>query len=348
MVRAKKEISWSLSQIWNSCSYKKDRPLQRRAYVYASELSQPFCDRILKMDAVPATNPPNDRSRRKFLAGNLFEYLVKQILTCSGFYAEDEFKIDAVPYLDCLPVHGRADFKSIKGIIDPEAALYRLNKLAFPDYLYNIGRTIIESLIGINLKEKIFELKSVSSFTMDRIEVIRRPIASHTLQGYHYQKNSGIEAEICYLCRDDLRMRQFPINAEISEIVYRNDLEQITGYYKNRRKKPPIEPLAKFEEITGKFSKNLGIEWSPYLTMLYQFKTPDEYREAVSFVTKWNRTLSRYVLAENGSKTPTGKPIEITAKNKEIKAEILRAKYNFDYCLECAIKAGVIEDEIES
>lgn len=348
----KKEIKivpsdFRIDHLWNAVAFKSDKPLVKRDYVYASELGMPVYDRILKMTAVKPTNPPNNRSMRKFLMGNILEHIVKQILIASGVYKHDEIKVDAVPYLDCLPIHGRMDFR-IGGYIDGAEAIERLNNLNLPDYLDIIGRKLIESLAGATLKEKIMELKSVSTFAFDYVFNRGAAMPNHTLQTYHYQKNAGIEAIILYCCKDDARLAQFNINTKTTEPLYRADMEQVTYYFKNKRKTPPKEPLAKFDITTGNFSKNFGVEYSNYLQFLHGFKTPEDYRDAVKFTLRWNRALSRYALAETGGLTPTGKKIEITANNKAVREEIIKAKYNFRECLKCKIAAGVSDEEIES
>ena len=169
-------------------------------------------------------------------------------------------------------------------------------------------------------------------------------IPGHTLQAYHYQKNGQLVANICYICKDDMRMRQFALDVDRSEELYYKDIEQITHWYK-KKKTPPIEPLAKFDSLMGNFSKNLGVEYSGYLTALYGFATPEDYRNSVAFVKKWNHALSRYVKAELGHTTPTGKPINITPGNKDTRAEIERAGFEFTDLIQAKIDAGILEEE---
>lgn len=339
-------VNWGLSQIWNEAAYKENRPLQKRDYVYASEIGMPFYDRYLKMKAVPYTNPPNNRSLRKFLAGNIWEYTTKHILIACGVYHNEEVKIDAKPYDDCLDVHGRCDFIA-GGYIDYDASMARLNDMNFPDYLSIIGKKIIEALSGKELKRKILELKAVSTFAMDKVERMGEAMPNHTLQGYHYQKNGNIPADVAYICKDDCRMAQFSIVEAHTEPLYRADLEKMTHYFK-KKKEPPKDPLIKFDDGYGKFSKNLGVEYSPYLSH-YGFETPDAYREAIKYCEKWNRVLNRYVLAETGATTPSGKAITITSKNKEIKDEIIKHGYDFTSILDCKIRLGAdAEEEAEA
>lgn len=335
-------VYWNLASIWNEVAFKENKELKARDYVYASEIGMPFYDRFLKMKGVAYTNPPNNRSLRKFLAGNIWEYTVKQILVAAGVYRHEEIKVDATPYKGLLDVHGRLDFIA-GGYVDADKAFANLEALNLPDYLFVVGKKIIEALEGQNLQEKILELKAVSTFAMDKVEKMRMPMPNHTLQAFHYEKNGKMNADVAYICKDDCRMAQFSINAAVSEPIYKEDLEKITHYYK-KNKKPPLDPLAKFDTTLGKFSKNLGVEYSPYLSH-YGFAQPDDYREAIGYIDKWNRALNRFVLAETGKTTPTGKPITITAKNNEMKAEIERSGYKFQDLIACKISLGAIEDE---
>ncbi len=141
-------------------------------------------------------------------------------------------------------------------------------------------------------------------------------------------------------------MAQFALVEEHIEPLYRKDLEQMTHYFK-KKKEPPKDPLAKFDEVFGKFSKNLGVEYSPYLSH-YGFNTPEEYRDSVSYIEKWNRAMNRFVLAETGATTPTGKPIVITSKNNDVKAEIIKAGYDFKSLLECKIRLGADSEDEET
>lgn len=338
-------IKWNLAEIWNAVAFKPNKDLKHRDYIYASEIGMPFVDRWLKMKAIPYTNPPNSRSQRKFLAGNLMEFMVKQILIAAGIYRHDEVKVDAAPYDDCLEVHGRLDFKA-GGYISRDAAIANLHQLNLPDYLYDVGSKIIDSLADKTLEEIILELKSVSSFAFDKVEKIGRPLAHNSLQGFHYQKFGGIPANIAYVCKDDCRMLQFGINETEAEPLYRNDVEEMTDLFK-KKKRPAPAPLASFDFLQGKFTKNLMVEYSPYLTMVYGFADPDEYRMSVSYVQKWNNVLIRCAKMELGHTTPTGKALTLTPKNKEVQAEIAKGGYDFKTLVGHIISLGLLAEEGE-
>lgn len=137
-------------------------------------------------------------------------------------------------------------------------------------------------------------------------------------------------------------MAQYEINPDIVEPLYRADLLKITDYL-NSGEIPPLEPLVTFDQTAGTFKKNFQVEWSPYLSH-YGFSNPDEYREAVKYADRWNRGIARYALCEIGTKTPTGKPMTLTAMNREVRTEIEAAGYNFDELLRCIINLGVPEE----
>lgn len=337
-----KPIPWNVAGLVNEVAIRENKLLYPRDYIYASEVGAPFIDRYYKMKAVPATNPPNQRSLRKFVAGRIWEYVFRQIFLTTGVFKHAEVKVDAT-YLNCLSVHGRLDFIA-GGLIDGVEALEKLEILQLPDFLYKIGERIIEAWHGMLLEEKIIELKAVSTFAMDMVERKRAAIPQHTLQAYHYEKNGYCKGVICYVCKDDSRMAEFEIDAKATEPLYMADIERMT-YYFRKKKIPPAEKLVIFDDILVKFSKNLGVEYSPYLTKVYGYKTPDDYRKDIGFIDKWNRTLTRMALIETGAKTLTGKPIVVTTKNIEVMQEINKSGYRFNDLLKMKVEAGKIDVE---
>lgn len=323
-----------LDKIWNEVAYKDNKPLVKRDYCYASEIGGSMYDRILKMKAVQYTNPPNTRSLRKFLAGNIWEYVVKQVLLTSGVFRREEIKCDSTPYDGLLGVHGRFDFH-VGGGMDIDEALYNLNMMDAPEYLYIVGEKIIRSLENVEFEHSLFELKSCSSFAMDKLERTNAPLYNNESQAYYYKRTAKIDTQLCYICKDDNRMKQFEIGD--CEQRLKNDLEQITYFFINDIT-PPLEPVVKWSEADAKFEKNFNVEYSPYLEH-YGFKTPEEYRDSVTFVTSWNRVIDRYYMAEIGIKTANGQPVKITDKNKQVKAQIAQL-YDFEKILTRRIEVG--------
>jgi len=339
-----KSVYWNLTDAWNAAAIKENKPLQPRPYIYASEIGGAKIDRWLKQKAIPYTNPPNDRSLRKFFAGNCWEYIVKQVLLICGLYHAEEIKVDCTPYENMLEVHGRLDF-ICGGYVDKAEALAKLKEHHLPEILHGLAEKVIDSFAGQTLEKKILEIKSVSMFVFDYLEKRRKPLEYHVGQAYHYQRNTEYKAEIAYISKDTMLMHQFGIDAEIAEAAYKQDIVQMSYYYM-KDEQPPLEPLSGFDASVGKFSKNLKVEYSPYLTMLYGYKSPDEYRRSIEpTVLRWNNALTRYAKIERGDLTPTGKDMKLTDQNKEVRKEIIASGYDFSELLE--IKMSFMNDTDE-
>jgi hypothetical protein len=311
---------WSLSSFWNEIAVKPQQSPQKRDYVYASEIGYPIIDRYLKMCGVDYTNPPNDRSLRKFWTGNFFEEAVERVLITAGIFKQREIKVDSAPYSDTLDVHGRLDFIA-GGYIDPDNVAFQAARNKLPEFLQPITDKFINELAGKTIPEVILEIKSVSLYAYEYVEKKRKPMDAHAAQAYHYKRGLGLPAVVCYISKDTSMMCEFEVQDTV-EAAYRADLEKITHYFQ-KRETPPLEPLLFFDPALAKFSKNLGVEYSSYLTMLYGYKNPDEYRRNIEpSVKRWNNGLQRWAAAEKGLTTPTGRPITLTPANKEALKEI--------------------------
>jgi hypothetical protein len=328
-----------LDRVWNEVAYKENKPLVKRDYCYASEIGGAMYDRILKMNAVEYTNPPNIRSLRKFLAGNIWEYVVKQVLLASGVFKREEVKCDSTPYSGLVSVHGRFDFH-VGGVVDIEHAFHELKSMNAPEYLYILGEKIIYGLKGAEFEESIFELKSCSSFAMDKLERTNAPLYNNESQAYYYKRSTQKDAQLCYICKDDNRMKQFSIGD--CEQQLHQDLKKISDYLESGET-PPLEPIVKWSDADAKFEKNFNVEYSPYLSH-YGFDTPDDYRGAVSCIESWNRVILRFAMAEYGYKDAKGNIPKITEKNKEVRREIESKGYNFNDIIEAQKKAGLEEE----
>lgn len=306
----------TLSEIWNKALVSKaERELVPRNYSYASEMGYPLIDRYLKMTAVQQTNPPNDRAKRKFFAGNLYEWIVWSVFNLSGVVIS---KQDRVMVEDgAIPVSGKLDFL-IGGKPDYDKAKKELSHLVLSeDIKWFFDKAIefmsVEYTDEIPLSVK--EIKSLSSFMFDRVES-RGPIHQHQLQLLHYQMGLNIgRGGISYICREDARLREFDLqDVDGLKNSYYSELKELKGYL-DAKQRPPLEPLIKWD---GKFAKNSGVEYSGYLTMLYGFNEPEDYRNAVgSKVSRFNRVLVRI---RDGAK--------MTDKNKEVIDEMAKDGYD--------------------
>ena len=338
-------MKWSLEKVWNEAAKSTQRPLVPRDYIYASELMYPKVDRFLKMRAVPYTTPPNDRSLRKFFCGRVWEYIVKNVLLTCGLYINEEVKADCTPYNSSLPIHGRLDFLC-GGKVNKEEAMENAAAHHLPEFLMGIAENIVSFYDGKDLERRVVELKSVSMYAFEYVEKRGKALDTHTAQGYHYSRHAELPAVVDYISKDTSLLAEFDINDD-TEAAYKDDIEQMSFYFL-KGEMPPVEPLSMFDPSVAKFSKHLGVEYSPYLSMLYGFANPDEYRRAVEPVVKrWNNALTRYAAAEMGATTPTGKPIVISQKNKDVRQEIMLAGYNFSELLRVKVEMQEVEVEDE-
>lgn len=306
-----------LTETWNTALISPDRELTKRDYVYASELGRPMVDRWLRMNAVPYTNPPNDRSKRKFFSGDVWEWLVWTVFNLSGIVKSRQ---DVVEVTDgALKVRGKLDFL-IGGTPNRAAALTYLNTIPYPASMRDFFERVILQLSETPIEDCICEAKSLSSFAFERI-LEKGAYDNHCLQLYHYSMGMNLPGVLSYVCRDDARLKEFTIDIEDAglKMDYYFDLKMMADYL-NRNEQPPNEPLITFD---GKFQKNLRVEYSAYLTHVYGFKEPEDYRLAVDGkVQRWNRVLNRMKLIKEGKTTPTGKEIKLTLNNEAALTEM--------------------------
>lgn len=292
--------TWGMAEVWNAALLEREeRPVSKREKLWASELGRSPIDTWLKMKGTPYTNPPNARALRKFEAGNVFEWIVSLVLKRAGILKDGQ-KWCEHRYEGLLPVSGKADFIA-GGTIDVKAAkdfIEFLERAEIPAVFLRCFDRIIEYLNKTypnGVEEMPLEIKSVSAYAMDMLEKTRVANAMHRRQAFHYLIANGYEKSLLiYICRDDLRMMEFDVHkTPIEEQSYKNAIETVSKYY-YADERPPLEKLIIWDDEYGRFSKNLGVEWSPYMTMLYGFKEPREYSEVYAKqATNWNRVLKR-------------------------------------------------------
>lgn len=293
----------TLAQIWNSSLEKSDKPVEPRARLWASELGGSMIDRWHKLKGTQYTNPPNSRSMRKFMAGDIWEWIIKTVLIRAGIPFQSQERVE-LNYEGLLPITGKIDFL-VGGAINYTEALKRLEMEDMPDFIKNPAKAIIErfsTLYPEGIPEKILEIKSVSSYMFENIINKDNPLKHHLLQGSIYKLSKNIPTDIVYVCRDDCRLAQYNIDniAPILEKEIKKDLEEITKYWKEDTE-PAKEELIIWED--EKFKTNWKIQYSPYLTMLYTYEvdgkdkkieTPDEYFDFFSpKISSWNRVITR-------------------------------------------------------
>lgn len=348
---------WNFATVWNkTLDSVQDRPMVPRNYLYASELGQSFIDRYLKMYCVPFTNPPNFRSRRKFQAGNMWEWVVAMVFIAAGLLKKKQIRVET-ELKNLLRVSGRLDYV-VGGSFDYEAAKKRITEikdslmlldLELPPFFFTAIDNFVDEHKGQFLQEVAFETKSVSSFMMEKVQKTGA-MPHHVLQDFHYvfgNDQNINQGKLMYLCKDDCIAEEFVVsNNKETFDIYRQDIKQMTDYYNNGFDKknplrfaPPKEPHILFEEGTWRFTKNFKCEYSQYLTYLFpEFETPEAFRMQMQpKIASWSRVFKRCVKGDN-----------MTTKNNEV---IIEAKKSFplwDKYVQLAKKDGAFQKPEEN
>lgn len=348
---------WNFSSLWNESLHSiPNRVSQKRDYIYASELLGAPIDRYLKMHNVIPSNPPNDRSLRKFAAGHFFEWVVGMVLTMTGILKQKQLRGE-VQLPGLLRVSGRLDFIA-GGPIDWEYAKKEVEKVQdlfsvsvndMPPIVFHAIEHILKSMEAQYkkqpLKEVVFECKSVSSFMSEKVEKTGA-MPHHVLQCVHYLlANKMDEAALVYICKDDLIANQFQIfNNKETLKMYRDDVKMMTDYYnasnfKNPMKTlPPKEALVNFVEGVWRFEKSFKVEYSNYLELLYGYKSPEAYRMEWQYkISSWNRVFKRCVKGD-----------KMTDNNKNVIAEVSKSFPQWDKYVLLAKKAGAFQKPEEA
>lgn len=318
-------MDWSFASIWNGVlEQNNDRPIEPRQNIWASELGKPDIDVYLKLKGEMPTNVPNARSRRKFQAGNIWEYIVKIVLMRAGILKGKQTRV--VSHEEgLLEVTGRVDFEA-GGQFDYKSAKEMIEELKDEElpFLYDAASAVVEHMHSkygeTGLVEKVIECKSVGDRAFAKIEERGKALAGHDLQLFHYCYNLKKEGLLVYVCREDCRIVEIRISPNDTELLerYLAKIKSITDYYRSDTL-PPLAPLFVFDEVAGKFTKNLSVEYSSFLTKLYGFNEPSDYGDMASKVCgRWNRVLGRVKKGQDMTKNNQGAIEEVRAAGFDI------------------------------
>jgi len=325
--------NWSFTNIWNeTLLQREEREVKSRSHLWASELGKAPIDLYLRLNGVKETNPPNKRSFRKFEAGNIWEWIASLILIRAGILIKEQEHLSH-QYEGLLEVTGRLDFLA-GGKPDYKKADEELEKLLLPEIFLKAGKNIVEYFkknYPDGLEEKVIEIKSTSAFMFEVYKKSGRASDNHMKQCFHYMKAKNMKrGAVIYICRDDCRMLEFQIlNPSWIEDEYKKDIETITKFY-NENVEPPKAEYILFEN--GRFTKNWRVEYSGYLTMLYDFKEPADFADYCKPKTaRWNRVLGRIVRNE-----------KMTEKNLLAIEEINEWGFDLKKCVAESKKANML------
>lgn len=354
MTQLIKPKSWQLSKVWDEVFDKAPEPIKERDYLYASEVGSSFLEVYLKMRGVQPTNYPTSVARMKMEAGKVWESIVRMVLKRAGILKSSQQKVDfALPGL--LSVHGRLDFIAgglvdLDQIADSSIAIKTLwQELDMPVVYQEIADNQLKEVFKdtnypsnqVLYAEEVLEVKSVSKYVWDMIESTGKPAAYHLNQIFHYSYGlNKAQGRVVYINRDDCRIKEMQVANSVENLYnYTSWVTAMTDYW-NAQDEPPREDLIGFNPIDFKFrKKTMEIEWSRYLTLIYGFKSPQEYRDyAAPKAKRFNDTFKRCVEAK-----------KMTSLNLERITEAKKDFPNWDEMVDRAKAAGVeISDEPEA
>jgi len=312
---------WSMSGVWNSSLVDgKKETYDARDYLWASELGKAPVDTFLRLNGTHATNPPNMRSKRKFEAGNVFEWVIKLVLQRAGILIDSQVHC-AHQYPGLMKVTGRCDFIA-GGIPDFARAVAELKALDMPEMFIRAAEAMklyFEKEYPGGLMHKPIEVKSLSGMMFEGLLARNQASINHRMQLFHYLKSMGYEkGTILYVCRDDLRIMEVTIlNGGVFEDEYKSHITTLSEAYYSKVQ-PKIEEPIIYDPDVAKFTANWRVGYSMYLTLLYGLADQAEFDGKFKKTpARWNRVLTRF--RESKKMTP---------KNLEALVEIQEAGFD--------------------
>lgn len=290
---------WSIAGVWNaSLEAAVVKPYEPRDHLWASELGSAPIDIFHKLKGTAVTNPPNARSKRKFEAGNVFEWILTLMLKRAGILLDTQVRAEHKYAGGFMPVTGKLDLLA-GGKPDFARAIAELKALDMPEVFVRAAEAMkayFDANYPSGLEAMPIEIKSLSGLMFEGLLARGNASKNHRLQLFHYIKSLGYEkGKILYICRDDLRLMEFTVmNGGVFETEYMAHIEELSGYY-YRNEVPPLEEPVVYDPDTGKFAANWKVAYSQYLTMLYGIKDQAEFdAKYKGLPARWNGTLKRF------------------------------------------------------
>jgi len=319
MEKEKINNGWSVQGIWNEelTLGRKDRVLEPRDHIWASELGKSHYERYLKMTGVAPDFDYDERVLRKFEAGNFFERIIGFVLMSSGLLKFDnkwhQLPADeehlAVSVKPDFIAGGKPDWDKVKNDLQTNLLFDLMPNLA------RISKKLVEHLsekYPNGLKDLVYEIKSVNSQVFwAKKDYLSEAYPHHQLQCFAEMKATQLpEGRILYISKDDLTVAEFSLrldNPSLNE-RYEEDVKAITKYI--REKKEPAKPesivfdpqknlkfqyLKEKRVIEGCYVENWEIAWSNYISHITGIKGKTQ----AEVVAKWKNSIAKELRAKN-------------------------------------------------
>ena len=301
---------WSIQDIWNAqlTFGRKDKALTKRQHIWASEIGRSYYERWLKMNAIKPDFDYDERTLRKFAAGDFFERMVGYVLIIAGILKYDN-KWHQIPGTkDILAISVKPDY-----ITGGKPDWEKVEKELFDNPLFKlmpvlerISFALVEQIrkkYPDGLKELVYEIKSINSMLFwAKRGYLSDAYPHHKMQLFAGMKATGLpEGRIFYISKDDLSVAEFSIFIDDDKLneTFDKDVKKMSHYIINGIE-PPKPPEIVFDEtksikfiknkekkeIKGCWIPNWQIEWSNYLPTITSCKTKEEWLEKVEKLAK--------------------------------------------------------------
>ncbi len=318
-METKNNNTWSVQNIWNEelTLGRKDRVLEAREHIWASELGKGYYERYLKMNAIAPDFDYEERVLRKFEAGNFFERLIGFVLMSSGLLKFDN-KWHQIPADNThLPVSvkpdfiagGKPDWENVKNDLQTNLLFDLMPNLA------RISKRMVETLsekYPDGLKDLVYEIKSVNSQVFwAKKDYLSEAYPHHQLQCFAEMKATQLpEGRILYISKDDLTVAEFPLRLDDPSLNkrYEEDVVKITEYIKTKtepekpksvifdpKKNLRFQYLKEKRVIGGCYVDNWEIGWSNYISHI----TGIQGKTQAEVVVKWKNSISKELKTKN-------------------------------------------------
>lgn len=314
--------NWAIQLPWNHAmsGNRKDRKVEPRNILFASEIGKPFLEVFWAMKGILPTNPPSDVALRKMEAGNTYEAIVVWTLKRVGILRDTQTRVRLLNDSRFLPVYGRLDLiaghdgnweKSRKEMDEYFAKTNELMK-EFPLF-EEAKRTSYEILEFLSsqyptgLSDKIYEVKSVNSMKFWHDEKpITEASSAHIKQLTFYQTFNDVgldDGSFLYIDRDTRSISEIPNipNEKVKKETLKW-LEKMTEYYNNDITPEPPE-LIIWDVKNKRYTVNWEIMYSSYKDKLLEGKTKEDLAELVNAKNKEMRKQKK--LKEKNAKKET-------------------------------------------
>lgn len=300
---------FTLSEIWNTKVRNSERSrVKKRDYIGSSDIGRTYIDRYYKMKGVAPSNPFEERVLRIFDSGKWFEQLVTMVYSLSGLIQQRQPYFEIPGTKDRLKVIGYGD-AIIGGTINWDDRRARVAEavktmglmvstnegnpdvvesiqeqvMIFEQYAYKVIDELEKIWGTVAIPPTAIEFKTINSLAFWRHKN-RTP--DKIFLGYDHHKLQQLASlhglnldfgRVTYISKDDLMLEEVGVKRgmELEKAMW-EDIDKMSYYYM-ANEEPPKEPEIVYNERKKVFEGNWEVKRSPYLTLIYGYKSQDDF-----------------------------------------------------------------------